>query len=111
MTNRDFTSTTAKLHELFLTQDYRNDLISTFRVSRWSDIDDGQRTFGFELVFTLFNIFTAELGSLVKSKQEDEPLQFRVENMGTEGRGKVRYVGGRAIRKNLEKLRRFVLFL
>ena len=69
MTNRDFTSTTAKLHELFLTQDYRNDLISTFGVSRWSDIDDGQRTLGFELVFTLLKIFAAELGSLVKSKR------------------------------------------
>ena len=45
MTNRDFTYTTAKLHELFLTQDYRNDLISTFGVSRWSDIDGGQRTY------------------------------------------------------------------
>ena len=111
MTNRDFTSTTAKLHELFLTQDYRNDLISTFGVSLWSDIEDGQRTLGFELVFSLLKIFAAELGSLVKSMQENEPLQFRVEDMGPEGRGKVRYVGGWAIRKWLEKSRRFVLFL
>ena len=63
MTNRVFTSTTEKLHELFLTQDYRNDLISTFGVSHWPDIDDGQRTFGFELVFTFFKMFAAELGS------------------------------------------------
>ena len=52
-TNRDFTRTTAKLHELFMKQEYRSDLISSFGVSCWSELNDGHRTLGFELVFSV----------------------------------------------------------
>ena len=44
MTNRDFTAATAKLHQLFLTQEYRSDVISSFGVCSWLDLNDGQRT-------------------------------------------------------------------
>jgi hypothetical protein len=107
MTNRDFTATTTKLHELFLTQEYRSDLITSFGVSCWSDINDGQRTLGFELVFSLFKLFADELGNLVRTREEDEALPFKVDEMGADGWGKVRYVGGWAVRKSLEKSRRY----
>ena len=106
MTNRDFTAATTKLHELFLTQEYRSDLVSFFGASCWSDINDGQRTLGFMLVFRVFELFIEELGNLVRTKQ-DEPLPFKVEEMGAGGLGKVRYVGGWAMRKSIEKSRRY----
>ena len=65
MTNRDFTAATAKLHELFLTQEYRSDVISSFGVCSWLDLNDGQRTLAFQLVFTLYKRFTTELGKLI----------------------------------------------
>ena len=65
MTNRDFTASTARLHELFLTQEYRSDLISSFGVSCWSEINNGQRTLGFKLVLNIFQLFSEELGNLV----------------------------------------------
>ena len=43
MTNQGFTASTARPHELFLTQEYRSDLISSFRVSCWSEINKSQR--------------------------------------------------------------------
>ena len=107
MTNRDFTATTTKLHELFLTQEYRSDLIISFGVSCWSDINDGQRTLGFKLVFSLFKLFADQLGNLVCTREEDEALPFKVDKMGADGRGKMRYVGGWAVRKSLEKSRRY----
>ena len=108
MTNRDFTASTARLHELFLTQEYRSDLISSFGVSCWSEINNGQRTLGFKLVLNIFQLFSEELGNLVRTREENEPLPFKVEEMGADGRGKVRYVGAWAIRKSLEKSRRYI---
>ena len=105
MTKRDFIAATTKLHELFLTQEYRRDVISSFGVCSWLDLNDGQRTLVIQFVFTLYKRFTTELGNLIRSK-ENEPLHFKVENMGPEGRGKIRYIGGWAMRKCLENSRR-----
>ncbi len=107
MANRDFTTATAKLHQLFSTQEYRSDLISTFGAPCWSELNDGQRTLGFELVFFLYKLFVVELGNLIRQREENEPLRFKVEQMGPDGRGKIHYVGGWAIRKSLEKSRRY----
>lgn len=60
MTNRDFTNATAKLHQLFSTQEYRSDLISSFGASSWSGLNDGQQTLGCELVFFLYKMFVDE---------------------------------------------------
>ena len=108
MTNRDFTASTARLHELFLTQEYRSDLTSSFGVSCWSEINNSQRTLGFKLVLNIFQLFIEELGNLVRTREENEPLPFKVEEMGSDGRGKVRYVGEWAIRKSLEKSCRYI---
>lgn len=106
MTNRDFTAATTKLHGLFLTQEYRSDLISSFDTRCWTELNEGQRTLGAQLVFYLYNLFAAELEQLSRKHQEVETVSFKVEEMGPDGRGKVRYVGGWAIKKTLEKSRR-----
>lgn len=45
MTSKDFTNAISKLHQLFLSQEYRSDMISAFGVEKWCDISDGQRCF------------------------------------------------------------------
>lgn len=105
MSNQDFTCATAKLHELFLTQEYRSDVISSFGVESWAELNDGQRSLSAQLVFFLYKLFAKELGTLIRKQEECEPISFKVDDMGP-GQGKVRYVGGWAVRKSLDKSRR-----
>ena len=37
LTNKNFTNATSKLHELFITNEYRSDIISVFNVEKWSN--------------------------------------------------------------------------
>ena len=107
MTNSNFcTFATSKLHQLFLTNECRSDVISAFSASSWSELNDGQRTLGAQLTFHLFRqLFTNELSSLVR-KQENGPILFNVSEMGPDGKGKIRYIGGWAVRKALQKSQR-----
>ena len=98
MTNSNFTFAKSQLHQLFLTNEYRSDVISAFSASSWSELNDGQRTLGTQLTFHLFQLFTDELSSLV-GKQENGPILFNVSEMGSDGKGKIRYIGGWAVRK------------
>ena len=107
MTNANFTITTKKIHELFFTSAYRNDLMKTFNVHSRQDIDDGQRTVGMKLVFHLYHLFTSEVAKLVRKQEVTDPLPFQVAVMGSEGQAKIRYIEGWAIRKSLEKSRKY----
>ena len=109
MTNTNFTFATAKLHQLFLSNEYRSDVISAFSESSWSELNDGQRTLAAQLTFHLFQLFANELSSLVR-KKEAGPIPFNVSDMGPDGRGKIRYIGGWAVRKALQKSRRYMYF-
>ena len=51
MTNKNFTCATAKVNELFITNEYRSDVMSAFNVGHWSGIDGGQRSLVVQLVF------------------------------------------------------------
>ena len=52
---------------------------------------------------------SADCGRLRKCVrlQETRQVSFKVSSMGAEGRGKIRFIGGWAIRKSLEKSRRY----
>jgi hypothetical protein len=41
MTNSNFTYGTAKMHQFFVTNEYRSDMISAFSVISWSELSDG----------------------------------------------------------------------
>ena len=105
MSNSNFTFATSELHQLFLPNEYRSDVISAFSASSWSELNDGQRTLGAQLTFHLFQLFMNELSSLVR-KQENGPILFNVSEMGPDGKGKIRYIGGWAVRKALQKSQR-----
>ena len=77
MTNRDFTTATAKLHQLFSTQEYWSDLISSFGAPSWSGLNDGQRTLGCELVFFLYKMFVDELGNLIRQMKKTNPFALK----------------------------------
>ena len=62
-----------------------------------------------KLVFNLYHLFTAKVANLVRREEEKEPIPFEVSMMGPEGKGEVRYIGGWAIRKALEKSRKYVV--
>ena len=105
MTNSNFMYATAKMHQLFVTDEYRSDMISAFSVISLSELSDGQRTLGAQLVFQLFQLFANELGNMIRNN-ESQPISFDVSNMGPDGRGKIRYIGGWAIRKVIQRSRR-----
>ena len=52
--------------------------------------------------------FLKHLSESISEDQSNEAIEFSVEEMSAVGRSKVRYVGGWAIRKILENLRKFV---
>ncbi|CAB3978006.1 ATP-dependent DNA helicase PIF1-like [Paramuricea clavata] len=108
MTNKDFTCTTSKLQLLFLSQEYRSNLISVYNVKKWIEIDDGQRSIGALLLFQLFQLFGSEVGKRVQ-KEECTPICFNIQDMGPDGRGKVRYIGGWDISKCLNRARSYVI--
>ena len=63
----------------------------------------------FQLVFYLYQLFLCEINKRIQKLDEQEPIHFKVEGMEAEGRGKIRYIGGWAIRKSLEKSLRYVM--
>ena len=109
MTNKGFTCATSKLQLLFLSQEYRSDLVSAYNARKWVEIDDGQRSVGALLIFYLFQLFGAELGNRVRKIEECAPIHFNVQEMGLEGLGKVQYVGGWDIRKCLNRARSYII--
>ena len=103
ITNTDFTYATSGIHELFLSQEYRKDLKTAFSVK---ELTVGQRTPSAQLVFHLYQILTVEIDKKVK-KVDTKPIDFNVTEMEDVGLGKVRHVGAWAIRKCLDKSRRY----
>ena len=53
MTKDNFTVAVAKMTQMFTTNTYQQELVASFDVSSWSDLSDGHRTLGMQLVFHL----------------------------------------------------------
>ena len=109
LSNKEFTWVTAKVHQLFLTQEYRSDIVTAFGVRKWVQIDDGQRSLAASLLLHLYQLFVGKFVQLTREREESESAKFNVREMDADGRGKVRYVGGWAIKKCLDNYRRYVV--
>ncbi|CAB3994284.1 Hypothetical predicted protein [Paramuricea clavata] len=109
MTNKNFTCAMVKVNELFITNIYRSDMINVFNVGQWSDINSGQRSLSVQLVFHLYQLFTAKVGKRVRKQEEQDPIYFNVADMEAGGLGKITYVGGWAIQKLMDSSRRCVI--
>ena len=68
MTN-NFARATTKDNELFVTNEYRSDVISAFNIGQWSGIDSGQRSLAVQMVFHMQELFLAEAGKYVPKKK------------------------------------------
>ena len=86
MTGKNFTCAISKLHQLFLSQEYRSDMISAFGVEKWCEISDGQRSLGVILLFNIFQLFTAEVGKLMKVSIREIELDRSVGKQTSHGR-------------------------
>ncbi len=71
MSAANITQVTGKLNELFLTNEYRSDIMTAFNVRSWSELNCGQRTLGAQLLFHLYQMFVAEISKSVQSNEEE----------------------------------------
>ena len=101
----DFTMATAKLQKLLVSSEFAQYILclfnaSTFTSAQWSGACD--------IGTALYMKFLDNLLALSARESNEEAIAFDVEDMPAAGKAKVRHVGGWAIRKVLEKSRRYV---
>ena len=108
MNSKNFFDATAKLNGIFLSSEYRRDVCAAFGEACWQDISQCQQTLCAQMVHGLFQLFVNEVAERIRRIELSEPVPFKVEEMNDIGKGKIRYIGGWAIRKVLETSRRYL---
>lgn len=101
----DFTTTTAKLHELFISPEFSLYTRCLFNTSAFTA---AQRSVAVDLGTAIFFRFLDHLLQLTKRDCQEEVIEFHVNQMSSVGKARVRQVGGWTVRKVLEKSRRYV---
>ena len=56
-----------------------------------------------KLTFHLFKLLVSEVRKLVEEVKQHQPMQFDESEMGPDGQGKIRCIGGWAVKKALDK--------
>ena len=105
MTRSDFTTATGKLHQVFNSEEFSRHVSSLFNVS---PCVTAERSIGVDLGMAVYFKFLEHLVQLSRKEYQQEVVAFNVDDMSAAGRAKVRHVGGWAVRKVLEKSRRYV---
>lgn len=105
MTSDKFTKVTAKLHQLFGSDIYPELLSGLFDETTISCV---HKLIGSQFSISIPLMFMKYLIEVVKKDTEEEPVTINVEEMSSCGKAKVRHVGGWAVRKLLEKSRKYV---
>ena len=101
----DFFLATAKFHALLHSSEFLQYIKCLFNVSTYTS---AQRSAAVDISKKVYFKFLAELFRVSSEGCRQEVVTFDVEQMPDAGKAKVRHVGGWAIRKVLEKSRRFV---
>ena len=101
----DFTTATAKLQKLLVSPEFDQYILCLFNAST---ITSAQRSVACDIGTALYMKFLDHLLALSTKEANEEAIAFDVEDMPTAGKAKGRHVGGWAIRKVLEKSRRYV---
>ncbi|KAK2555829.1 hypothetical protein P5673_022470 [Acropora cervicornis] len=105
VTRGDFTTATGKLNQLFASPEFYRYILCLFNAPACST---AQRSIAVELGTAVYFKFLEHLLSISRKEYRQEVVSFNVDDMSAAGRAKVRHVGGWAIRKVLEKSRRYV---
>lgn len=96
-------------HHLYIdivgSAEYRQDLRGLFQVS---DLSEAHLSIGSTLCLDTFTFFMHHLAMKVSHQDETDQLNFNVAEMPVEGLAKLRHVGGWAVRKELERCRRYI---
>jgi len=100
-----FTGITAELHSFWGSDQYLQYLKGLFNSLHLSDC---YTVVGSEIGMKVYLLFLENLRTETRNRQIEEPVQFKVSEMLDEGQSKVRHVGAWAIRKVLEKGRKYV---
>ena len=101
----NFTTATAKLQKLFVSPEFAQYILCLFNASTFTT---AQLSVACDLGTALYMRFLGNLLALSAKESNEEAIAFDVEDMPAAGKAKVRHVGGWAIRKVLEKSRRYV---
>ena len=103
---KDLSHCSSKLYLKVLgSTEYRSELRAVFQVG---DLQAPHFTLGAIICNRLYEMFVHHLSERVVVEYQTEVVSLRVGDMPVEGLGKIRYVGGWAIRKELEQARRYV---
>jgi hypothetical protein len=105
MTSDKFTKVTAKLHQLFGSDIYPELLSGLFDETTISYV---HKSVASQFSISIHLMFMKHLMEIVQKDTDKEPVTINVEEMSACGKAKVRHVGGWAIRKLLEKSRKYV---
>ena len=105
VTRGDFTTATGKLNQLFASPEFYRYILCLFNAPACST---AQRSIAVELGTAVYFKFLEHLLSISRKEYRQEVVSLNVDNMSAAGQAKVRHVGGWAIRKVLEKSRRYV---
>lgn len=94
-----FTAVTCSIHEFFIGIDFSRYVCALFDATASTP---PQRAVALQLATSVYRKFLEQLVSVVKQQQQEETIDFDVDQMSGVGRSKVRHVGGWAVRKVLE---------
>ena len=72
------------------------------------DLSDAQLSIAFTICLNLFEDFVHSVSDKVVRKIQTSAINFNVTEMPSQGLAKLRHVGGWAIRKELERSRRYI---
>ena len=104
MTRCDFTTAGGKLHEFLISREFVQYVCS---LCDNSPCPAAQRSIGVQIA-TATNLELLKHLQRISCKEHEEVINFDVHTMSATGRANVRHVGGWAVRKVLEKSRKYV---
>ena len=85
--------------------EHRQELCSLFQVE---DLSEAQLSIGSVLCMDAYEFFMHYLADRVSHRHETQQASMNVSHMAAEGLTKLKHVGGWAIRKELERCRRYI---
>lgn len=100
-----FTAVTSSLHKFFIGIDFSRYVCALFDATASTP---PQRAVAVQLATSVYRIFLEQLVSVVKQQRQEETIDFDVDQMSGVGRSKVRHVGSWAVRKVLNRYRKYI---
>lgn len=103
MKRKDFSEATNKVYiDIICSAVFKQQLQAVF------DVLPTQRSIGSTLTNTLYRLFVRKLADTFVQQQQTECVALSMSEMPVEGLAKIRHVGGWAVRKELERCRRYI---